>query len=156
MTLDREDAVATSVLADFTCRPARPDDFASVVRLYEEWGYGGRVEADDVMTVLEAGARVIGVVRLACDHDCTVLRGMYICPAWRGRGLGRQLLLQAVAGVSRDIYCLPYAHLEAFYRQAGFEICSEGEAPAFLRERVAAYRWTGKSYLIMHRVGSRH
>jgi GNAT superfamily N-acetyltransferase len=152
MTLDRELEFAVGLApAAVTCRPAGPDDGGSVLRLYEEWGYGGGIAAGDVLRVLDAGSCVVGVVRLTREHAHTVLRGMYVSPAWRGRGLGRLLLRDSVAQLGGDAYCLPYAHLEGFCRQAGFESCPDTDAPAFLRDRVAAYRWTGKSYLIMRR-----
>jgi N-acetylglutamate synthase-like GNAT family acetyltransferase len=82
----------------------------------------------------------------------TMLRGMYIAPAEQCRGLGSQLLRAFVADLHDvDCYCVPYAHLRAFYAKAGFAPVADTGIPEFLCERLMAYRARGLDVLIMRR-----
>ena len=44
------------------------------------------------------------------------------------------------ARLIKEIYCMPYAHLESFYGMVGFEKIIEASAPIFLQERVKITR----------------
>ena len=50
-----------------------------------------------------------------------------------------------------ECYCVPYAHLVAFYGRAGFEVVPPGGGPPFLRERVERYRSRGLDVTLMRR-----
>ena len=51
----------------------------------------------------------------------------------------------------RDVYCLPYAYLDAFYAAAGFKRVPANEVPDFLKERMRTYDASGTLYLCMKR-----
>ena len=40
----------------------------------------------------------------------------------------------------RECFCLPFAHLVAFYGQIGFEVVASDALPPHLAERLAGYR----------------
>jgi hypothetical protein len=124
-----------------------------VLRLYEAHGYTGGATADDVLFVAESLDELVGVVRRTVEHGTTMLRGMQVATAHQRRGIGTRLLWGFVADLPAgvDCLCVPYAHLVGFYGAVDFELLSEDDAPAFLRERAAGYRARGLDVVIMRR-----
>jgi GNAT superfamily N-acetyltransferase len=81
-----------------------------------------------------------------------MLRGMYVDPAQQRQGVGSHLLrafVRDLAGV--ECFCLPFAHLIAFYERGGFAVVAEDTALPFLAERLSRYRQEGRDVLIMRR-----
>ncbi|GGY21469.1 GNAT family N-acetyltransferase [Paludibacterium paludis] len=141
-------------LPNVAVRRAGHEDFPSVVRLYEEWGYGGTYTPSDMIWLAEAGAGPVGVVRLVHEEGTVVLRGMFVTAAWRNNGIAGRLLEAATRELDEPCWCIPFAYLEPFYARFGFVAATETEAPSFLVERLGRYRWTGRDYRIMRRSGS--
>ncbi len=91
-----------------------------------------------------AGAPV-GVGRLIDMPPAAELGGMYVDPAWRGRGLA-QCLLAALCDSAggRGVYCLPFAHLDRLYRAFGFAEPPPGlDIPPTIR---AKHAWCAAQY----------
>ena len=80
-----------------------------------------------------------------------MLRGMHVDPAYQRRGVGDRLLGALVADLDGDCFCIPFAHLTAFYARAGFAVIREDVVPAFLVQWLQRYREEGHDVLIMHR-----
>ncbi|WP_148717260.1 GNAT family N-acetyltransferase [Chitinolyticbacter meiyuanensis] len=140
-------------------RAAREQDWPAIRALYAAGDYAGTIASSDAAFVACQGDEIVGVVRLATEHDTAVLRGMQIHADHRGRGIGRALLGYFVASVAeRDCYCIPYPHLLAFYGAAGFVELDEAAAPDFLVQRLAGYRAlnNGKHYALMVRPADHH
>ena len=113
---------------------------ADVGDFYARTGYGGGVSASDVTLAAKLDGRVVGAVRLCRDGGFIVLRGMQVELALQRHGIGRSLLARCIPYLNRSTaYCLPYAHLEQFYGQAGFGRADPAALPRFLRERLAGY-----------------
>jgi predicted N-acetyltransferase YhbS len=122
-----------------TVETVTPDE--RVAEFYRRAGYAGQVQATDRVLVAIEADQWVGIVRLALEGGVTVLRGMRVLAAHQRRGIGQQLLWAACDALDgRPCYCLPYAHLTAFYGQAGFRELDPQDAPAFLAERLADYR----------------
>jgi N-acetylglutamate synthase-like GNAT family acetyltransferase len=135
-------------------RCARREDLLRIHAFYAERGYGGGVRPSDTLLVAEEDAQLIGVVRLAPEGDVVVLRGMQVHPDHQRRGIRSRLLARVAGEVQgQPCYCIPYAHLVAFYSAIGFEVIAPSDAPDFLRERLERYRARadGREYLLMHR-----
>jgi hypothetical protein len=56
-------------------RIASSSDLPRVRRAYEEWGYKGAVEDDDVVYMAEANGALIGVVRRTHEHGVMCFAG---------------------------------------------------------------------------------
>jgi len=149
--MDRATFLGHKSIPNVGVRQATVKDFSSVIRLYEEWGYGGTYTPGDEIWLAEAGSETIGLVRLVKEQELRILRGMYVTPQWRGNRVASTLLASITANLTEPCWCIPYAHLVEFYRQAGFVPVPEAEAPVFLQERLGRYRWTGRDYQIMCR-----
>ena len=100
----------------------------------------------------ESTGQIVGIVRVAEEEGTLVLRGMRVAPAFQRRQIGTRLL-QNIAGWlgQRECYCIPYRHLSGFYGQIGFVETDGGSAPEFLGERLADYRQSGLSVILMRR-----
>jgi GNAT superfamily N-acetyltransferase len=134
-------------------REARADELDRVRAAYAEWGYGAGANPEDTILLAESDGELLGIVRRTDESGTLMLRGMQVAPEARGQGVGTRLLESFVRGLDgRECYCIPYAHLVAFYRRAGFEVQAPEGAPAFLAERLSGYRAAGLDVILMRRL----
>lgn len=85
----------------------------------------------------DGGGQAIGTVRLTPDGH---IGRMAVLKDWRGRGVGRALLRQALEAARRQGFCRVVADAQvqalAFYLQAGFV----PEGPPFMEVRILHQR----------------
>ncbi len=135
-------------------RVARPEELLRVREAYSAWGYNGGCESDDVVLLAERDREMLGVVRCTLEHGIVMLRGMQVAPHVRRQHVGTCLLESFVARLQgRECYCIPFAHLVAFYERGGFQLQLEHDAPPFLLDRLTRYRFDGLSVVLMRRPG---
>jgi predicted N-acetyltransferase YhbS len=133
-------------------RIAEKSEHALLNERYVAWGYHGGADVEHALYVAELDDRPVGLVRRAREDQVTLLRGMYVDPARHHQGIGSALLRRFVADLGgEECYCIPFAHLTAFYGREGFAVVEETEAPAPLAERTKQYRVEGHDVLIMRR-----
>src|SRR5579883_1878743 len=138
--------------ADVLIRIARANEIPSISAVYADWGYGPGAAPEDTDWLAEALDRLIGIVRVAPEHGALVLRGMRVAEEWRRAGIGARMLQSVGLWLEdRECYCIPYAHLTAFYGRAGFVEIAPPDAPPFLSARWAAYRQRPLDVVIMVR-----
>jgi GNAT superfamily N-acetyltransferase len=137
---------------EVTLRVASASDYRRIEASYAAWGYRGGVLPQDIVYVAEQECDAVAAVRRTREHGFVLLRGMYVAPERQRRGIGSRLLDFFVSHLDRSVcYCVPYVHLRAFYGRAGFVPLDHTLAPAFLRERLVAYRARGLDVLVMRR-----
>ena len=126
-------------------RIAQADEHEAVARFYQsEEGRSRATEPTDTIVLAEVDGAILGVVRLCEEHEFLVLRGMRVRTDSQRHGFGSRLLAVAAELIGgRCCYCLPFAHLTAFYARAGFVPVPEEQLPPFLRARSERYRRTG-------------
>ncbi len=128
-----------------------------VTQLYEREGNGIDIRETDRFFVALINDEVAGSVRFCVEENTPMLRTMRVAEKFQGLGCGLKLLQVFAAYLDqnqiRDVFCLPYAHLEKFYGAIGFKTIDETIAPAFLRERLRKYREKPGRYLCMKREG---
>lgn len=123
-----------------------PKDLGWANAIYAQIGFQPSTREDRVAVASVEGRRAaLGrLVPAGCDaHE---LGGIYVDPEYRGRRLARAvvefLLGHAPSGT---LYCIPFAHLDGFYRGFGFAPVPEGAAvPAAVASKVA---WCGTQYI---------
>lgn len=127
-------------------------DLTAADSFYEGVGYRGGSHPGDRLLVARDNQGIVAAVRLCIEEGALVLRGMYVAEGLRGQGLGSILLESASAAIGSDeCWCVPYAHLKAFYSRIGFQ--EEVEAtPVFLLERRARYLSNGHEVTVMRRL----
>ena len=119
---------------------------------YRATNYGGQVHPEDLVTVATEKDSIVGVGRLSEEEGVLVLRGMMVSEKYHGRGLGTAILdaLSKEIG-DRTCYCVPYAHLFAFYERVGFQVVPVSSRAQFLQERVASYIEGGLDVILMRK-----
>lgn len=109
----------------------------------------------DLFFLAYALDELVGAVRFCVEEDVPLLRSMVIKETAQRKGIGTQLLHEFEAHLrrteTRNIYCLPYAHLTEFYAQIGFRQVAEETIPLFLQKRLMEYRTKPGEFICMHR-----
>jgi GNAT superfamily N-acetyltransferase len=128
-------------------------DYSQVAALYQECDYRGGITYADTAIAAKIGNTIVAAVRLCPEGGVTVLRGMQVLPAYQRQGIGSKLLSACVPYLnSGTSYCLPYAHLVAFYGQIGFSVARQETLPQFLQSRQAGYVSSGIGTIAMSRM----
>ena len=131
-------------------------DVAKLVdSFYEFNGSSGRSRPDDLFFLAMSGESLLGCVRYCVENETPMLRTMQVHRDRRRQRIGLSLLTRFAEYLDtsciRNVYCLPYPHLEDFYGRVGFVRVSAVDAPAFLQERLRAYDPSGTLYICMRR-----
>lgn len=100
----------------------------------------------DYLAVAEINDVKAGLGRLVrVDETTGELGGIYVPPAFRGRQVARAVVSFLLRqSPYRRLFCIPFAHLEAFYRSFGFEpVSASTSVPDSIGEKVS---WCLKEY----------
>ena len=119
-------------------RTATPADAGWIQEQYEKVHFIPSDLARDVVVVAEVDGVRVGMGRLvpAGDGACE-LGGMYVDDAYRGRGIARAIVDELIVrAASKDVYCVPFADLEALYAAAGFRRIDAANVPEKIREKL--------------------
>ncbi len=116
-------------------RGAAPSDLAAVERLLTESALplDGVKDALPTFLVAESAGALVGVAGLevCCEH--ALLRSVAVAPAWRSRGLGRELVTRIIAHAEsrgiRALYLLTTT-AENYFPSFGFERIARDDVPA--------------------------
>ncbi len=127
----------------------------SVDSFYAKNGSRGTARPGDLFFLAQAKGTLLGCVRFCVEEGTPMLRTMMIEESYRKQGIGRKILSAFVDYLDqnsiKNVFCIPYAHLERFYEFAGFQKVENNEIPGFLQERMRAYLSGGKDYICMRR-----
>lgn len=101
----------------------------------------------------------LGIVRLAFENNCYVLRGMQVAPNFQFNGVGTKLVQQLERYLDEMVpnehcYCLPHDWLEKFYGKSGFKKISTEEyinCPSFLVQRLLEHKEKFPHLILMRR-----
>ena len=119
-------------------RSARPEETGWINEQYAAAGFLPSDARDEIVVAELDGVRAgIGRLVAAGEHACE-LGGMYVLDAFRGAGIARAIveeLKRRAAG--RDVYCIPFADLEAFYASTGFRRIAADGVPEKIEEKLA-------------------
>jgi len=116
-------------------RGATAGDYAAVADLLtaSKLPLDGVRDALATFLVAESGGALVGVAGLevCCEH--ALLRSVAVAPAWRSKGLGRELVNRIIAGAeARGIHALYLLTntAERYFPSFGFEQITRDEVPA--------------------------
>lgn len=131
-------AAATTNVGPATIRPATTADLPYVERLLTESDLplDGVREALPTFVVAEADGGLVGVAGLEICCDDALLRSVAVAPAWRKKGVGRALVLRAIAEAEargiRALYLLTTT-AEHYFPAFGFVKTTRDQVPADVR-----------------------
>jgi len=121
-----ERAWANGCYAEVSFKPSGPQDFVAVAELE---------------------AQRVGLGRLVRVADAVAeLGGIYVMPGYRGRQVARAVVSFLLArSPYPTLYCIPFAHLDAFYRSFGFAPPPDAShLPAAVADKVS---WCATQYV---------
>lgn len=126
-------------------RWSRAEDLGWANQCYASIGFALSTR-DDLIAVAEADGRRVGLGRIVpISNDVGELGGMYVIPDYRGHSVARHLVsfLLERSG-HRQLFCIPFLHLEPFYAEFGFErAAAELEVPAPIAQKL---EWCARQY----------
>ncbi len=132
---------ATTPCRPASMRPAQPKDIRAVQELLEQSGLptAGVEEWLQHFLVADSDGEVVAVAGLELYGGSALLRSVAVRPAWRGSGLGRQLVDRLVSEAQRqrvhDIYLLTTT-AEHYFPRLGFGCITRDDVPREVRGSV--------------------
>ncbi|MFN8845916.1 MAG: GNAT family N-acetyltransferase [Bdellovibrionales bacterium] len=126
-----------------------------ILNFYMNCSRGVKLEESDQFVIAFQKGMIVGLVRLCLESDTYVLRTMQIHPHLQRLGIGTQLLKRFESLLNergiKEIYCIPFEHLDSFYSKIGFTKIETYEAPEFLQERLLVFQRTRptETFIIM-------
>lgn len=126
---------------------ATAQEFAWINARYDEVKFVHSDPAHDLVMIAEVGGEKAGLGRLVrVADDAAELGGMLVMEEFRGSGIAHRLvdaLLLEATRYSR-VYCLPFVHLQGFYRQHGFvDVADFSQVPQQVLEK---HDWCNRFY----------
>ena len=120
-------------------RRATPNDLTEIERLLtaSNLPVDGVAGALDGFLVAEHEGRLVGVVGVEGCGEYGLLRSTAVDPAWRGRGLGRQLVERAIAEAEArglDALYLLTTTAERYFPSFGFAHTTRDAVPERVRD----------------------
>lgn len=128
-----------------TVRPRSESELAWANERYAEIRFVPS-STQDLVAIAEIGGARAALGRLVPVEDSTgELGGIYVLPEFRGRGVAAAIVAWLIGhSPYQQLFCIPFSHLESFYRGFGFEPVPPGAAvPATVAGKVA---WCAQHY----------
>ena len=131
--------MTTQTRTEPTVRRATASDLADIERLLtaSNLPVDGVAGALDGFLVAEHDGQVVGVVGVERCGEYGLLRSTAVDPAWRGRGLGRQLVEYAIAEAEARGLCALYlltTTAERYFPSFGFTHTTRDAVPDPVRD----------------------
>jgi N-acetylglutamate synthase-like GNAT family acetyltransferase len=119
-------------------RTATPDDAGWIQEQYNNLHFLPSDLSREIVVVAEVDGRRAGMGRLVPAGDGVLeLGGMFVDDAFRGRGIAKAIVDELIrrAG-SSEVYCIPFADLEALYASSGFRRVETVRVPEKVKEKL--------------------
>jgi N-acetylglutamate synthase-like GNAT family acetyltransferase len=118
-------------------RTARPEETGWINEQYARVHF---IPSDvrDSIVIAEVDGERAGIGRLVeAGKGAYELGGMYVLDAFRGAGVARAIVEELIRRAGEhDLYCIPFADLEAFYASAGFRRIEADGIPPKIQEKL--------------------
>lgn len=119
-------------------RTARPDEIGWINEQYAKIHFIPSDPEHDAIVIAELDGERAGFGRLVrAGEHAYELGGMFVFEHFRGRGVARAIvdeLIRRAAGA--EVYCIPFADLEALYAAAGFRRIEPVGVPEKIQEKL--------------------
>lgn len=128
---------------------ATKSDLIWVNEQYASIGFKTSNLDNEVIVIASIDGRNAGVGRLVkIDEETAELGGMYVLPNFRKKKIAGQLVQELLKRRNsfRRIFCLPFSHLENFYKRFGFRNLSNAELLQMPKEISEKLSWCARTY----------
>ncbi|HEY2067643.1 MAG TPA: arsenic resistance N-acetyltransferase ArsN2 [Gemmatimonadaceae bacterium] len=147
--------MTTLIRSEPTVRHATSDDLNDVERLLvaNDLPTDGVAGALDGFLVADHDGKLVGVVGVEGCGEYGLLRSTAVDPAWRGRGLGRQLVEHAIAEAeARGLFALYLltTTAERYFPSFGFAHTTRDAVPDRVRDTAEFKTACPASATVMH------
>ncbi|NUZ13158.1 GNAT family N-acetyltransferase [Pseudoalteromonas sp. McH1-7] len=125
-----------------------------VNKFYDAHGARGRAAKHDLVWVVKDTTGIIAACRLQPVAEHWLLVGVYVSQSWRGRGIAKALITDALSQFQgtnphSPVYTFAYTHLRSFYLTLGF--CDKAQPlPDELASRLASYLGQNRQLVAMY------
>lgn len=119
-------------------RTARPEETGWINEQYAKVHFIPSDLSRDTIVVAELDGTRVGIGRLVdVGEGAYELGGMYVLDEFRGGGVARAIVGELIRRAGgRDVYCIPFADLEAFYASTGFTRIEPVGIPEKVQEKL--------------------
>lgn len=119
-------------------RTARPEETGWINEQYAKVHFIPSDPSRDTVVLAELDGRRAGLGRLVdVGENAYELGGMFVLDELRGRGVARAIVEELIRRAGgRDVYCIPFADLEAFYASTGFVRAAGDGVPTKVQEKL--------------------
>jgi N-acetylglutamate synthase-like GNAT family acetyltransferase len=132
---------------NITIRNAEESELDWINKKYDEVDFVHSNLEKELIAIAEVDGVRAGIGRLiSIDEKNGELSGMYVFDEFRGMGVSRHIVsfLLENKGLTKRIFCLPFAHLEKLYQSFGFERSESGQnLPKKVRDK---FEWCNEHY----------
>ena len=128
---------------------ATEDQLGLVNRFYRTNGHKGKCGRNDRVYIARDSQAIVAAVRFSEKVDVWLLRGLWVAVSQRRQGIGGMLLQYCLPEFNKPVWCYPYEHLAAFYKQYGFCEQHPETAPNDIATQWQAYRQRGHTFTLM-------
>ncbi len=128
-------------------RKAEPEEYSWINDQYDQIGFVHSEVNKDLVLIAEINGERAGIGRLVqVSYEDAELGGMYVFEKFRGSGVSHQLIRELLTFGKdyKNIYCLPFGHLQSLYVSHGFiPVVDQSMVP---HEVVKKHNWCNESY----------
>ena len=119
-------------------RTATPDDAGWIQEQYNNLHFLLSDLARETVVIAEVDGTRAGMGRLVPAGDGILeLGGMFVDDAFRGRGVAKAIVDELIRRAGgNEVYCIPFADLEALYASCGFRRIEPVDVPAKVKEKL--------------------
>lgn len=145
-------------MSDVQIRPATAADQARIKHMVRAERLDPSALDWSHFLMAERQGEVIGIGQIRPHPKCRELGSLIVKPAYRGTGIGGQIIQALVASQAGDVYLDCRSELETYYKRFGFQQIPLLQAPSPIKYKVLIgnilFRLFGMRMIVMKRPSS--
>ncbi|KZY68220.1 hypothetical protein A3742_12215 [Oleiphilus sp. HI0071] len=137
-------------MQEYVFRSLDPAIFPLAKKFYKQFGQTTKTNRQDKIFAAFDNSSMRACLRITPYGEARLLRGVFVAPSYRGRGLGSDLIRYALEHSElNEVWTFPYMHLTALYETLNFLPEAVEDAPETIRHAFKTYSDQGKQISLM-------
>jgi GNAT superfamily N-acetyltransferase len=132
---------------EITIRKAQPDEISWINTQYDQVGFKRSKYDNEFIAIAEVNGRraALGRLQYVVENEAE-LGGMYVREEFRGYGLASKIVEFLINNSEsyNKVYCLPFSHLESFYKK--FCLCVVTNKENIPSSVIDKHYWCNSTY----------